>query len=63
MYCTVENNIITNVIVCSPEFAAARGYQPCPETKGIGDPYIDNPTEPNVWDEMAAAYKEGVQEA
>lgn len=63
MFCTVENNIITNVIVCSQEFALSRGLKELPEGKGIGDPYIDVPQYTAVWDEMATAYKEGVQDA
>lgn len=65
--CMVKNNIITNVLeVTEGADLALLKLRLLPEGKWIGDTYHDE-TSPSdyqvVWDEMAAAYKEGVQEA
>lgn len=72
-YCVVEDGIIVNIIVCENDdiasmFGALRGY----DGANIGDTYIPpepapepepTPYEPDVWDELAEAYKQGVQSA
>lgn len=71
--CIVENNIITNVVVI-PEGAdpAAYGCKPLPHGKWIGDEYDSDATlaariseieQSGVWDELDAAYQEGVSSA
>lgn len=67
-YCVVENNTIVNIIECAND-AVAASFNALPgyEDAKIGDTYAPPSNvpeaEPTVWDEMAAAYKEGVQEA
>lgn len=60
--CIVKNNVITNVVeVPSDANLRMLGVLPLPEGTWIGDTYSDVKGA-DVWDEMAAAYKEGVQE-
>lgn len=58
-------NIIVNVIDCDETFARNHGAVLGYEGARLGDTYEPpRPPEPeNMWDEMAAAYKEGVQKA
>lgn len=71
LYCTVHNNVITGVATVDSSHSSSfeslnPEYLPLPEGKWIGDPYHDEAPAADyqaVWDEMAAAYKEGVQEA
>ena len=67
----VSDNIITNIIVL-PDGAdpAEYGTLPLPEGKWIGDQYADPSTPPtesesdtDVWEQMDAAYREGVASA
>lgn len=67
----VSDNIITNIIVL-PDGAdpAAHGAMPLPEGKWIGDQYDDPSTPPtesesdtSVWQQLDAAYREGVASA
>lgn len=67
----VSDNIITNIIVL-PDGAdpAAHGALSLPEGKWIGDQYAEPstpPTEPesdtSVWEQLDAAYREGVASA
>ena len=75
--CIVENNIIVNVVVL-PDGAdpAAFGCKPLPYGKWIGDEYDSDVTlsarlsameqsqeSSAVWDELDAAYQEGVSSA
>lgn len=67
-YCIVVDGIITNIIICENDVYAER-FNAIPAYDGatIGTQY--NPPEPtptpvpSVWDELAEAYKKGVQSA
>jgi hypothetical protein len=75
-YCIVSgDNIITNIIVCGGEMAESIGAVPSYDGASIGAAY-DPPApatdpepdpepaeEPTVWDELDAAYREGVASA
>lgn len=66
-YCIVnDDGIIENIIVSESDFAAEIGARPSYEGAAIGGAY-DPPTpepepepEASVWDELDAAYREGV---
>lgn len=67
----VSDNIITNIIVL-PDGAdpAAHGAMSLPEGKWIGDQYTEPSTPPAesesdtaVWEQLDAAYREGVASA
>lgn len=64
-YLIVENGIIQNIIVADEAFAEFVGALPSYEGAAIGAAY-EPPPEPepepetSVWDELDAAYREGV---
>lgn len=75
-YCIVSgDNIITNIIVCGGEMAESIGAVPSYDGASIGAVYdppdtaIDPEPDPEpaedstVWDELDAAYREGVASA
>ena len=75
-YCIVSgDNIITNIIVCGSEMAESIGAVPSYDGASIGaayappDPATDPDPDPEpaeestVWDELDAAYREGVASA
>ena len=77
-YAQIENTYVVNVIAADAAFAEKKGLVELPaENFGIGDRYIDGEwvktpeptpepetdTDTDVWDAMAAAYSEGVQQA
>lgn len=70
-YCIVFDGIIENVIVADADFATTIGALPSYEGAAIGEAYNPPPpepepepeVEPDVWDELAEAYKQGVQSA
>ena len=62
-YCIVDNDgIVINIIEAEADFAESIGALPYYEGADIGglyDPPKPEP-EPTVWDELDAAYQEGV---
>lgn len=69
-YCVVENNVITNMIVCeSDEVAAELGALTSYDGAYIGGIYNPPPSpepdpsdEPVTWSALAASIREGVNE-
>ena len=67
-YCIVKDGVIYNIIVCEDDQTAeAFGALPSSEGAVIGEKYsppepdpVEPETEPTVWDELDAAYQEGV---
>ena len=68
-YCIVNaNGIIENIIVADESFADEIGALPSYDGAVIGgayappepEPVEPEPSEPSVWDELQAAYEEGV---
>ena len=67
-YCIVFDGIIENIIVADADFATTIGALPSYDGAAIGEVYSfpepepePEPTpEPSVWDELDAAYREGV---
>lgn len=65
-YCIVnDDGIIENIIVSESDFAAEIGVLPGYEGAAIGGAYAPPPEpepepEKTVWDELDAAYREGV---
>lgn len=68
-YCIVNaEGIIENIIVADESFAAEIGALPTYDGAVIGgayappepEPVEPEPSEPSVWDELQAAYEEGV---
>lgn len=72
-FCIVNaDGIIENIIVADESFAAEIGAVPSYDGAAIGEVYAPpepeepetpEPEEPSVWDELAAAYTEGVNSA
>ena len=68
-YLIVVDGVITNIIVCENDEVASQFHAvPSYEGADIGKEYNPpepepTPQEPDVWDELAEAYKEGVQSA
>ena len=72
-YCIVNaDGIIENIIVADKDFAVEIGALPSYDGAAIGGAYAPpepepepepEPSEPSVWDELAAAYQEGVNSA
>lgn len=68
-FCIVNaDGIIENIIVADEAFAAEIGALPYYDGAEIGGAYAPpepepEPAEPSVWDELAAAYQEGVNSA
>ena len=63
-YCIVKDGVIANMIVCADdETAAMFGALLDYEGALIGEPYNPPKPEPEltVWDELDAAYQEGVE--
>lgn len=66
-FCIVSSeNIIENIIVADAAFAESIGALPYYEGADIGLEYAPpepepEPEEPSVWDELDAAYQEGVE--
>lgn len=72
-FCIVNaDGIIENIIVADESFAAEIGALPYYDGAAIGGAYAPpapepepepEPAEPSVWDELQAAYEEGVNSA
>lgn len=60
-YLIVEDGVIVNIIVCdNDEIAAKFGAVASYEGANIGAEYSPPAPETSVWDELDAAYQEGV---
>ena len=71
-FCIVNaDGIIENIIVADEDFAAEIGALPSYDGAVIGEAYappepepeVEPEAEPSVWDELDAAYREGVNAA
>ena len=59
-YLVIENNIIKNIVVAEPEYAAQQGWSPAPDDAGIGFMFNGaiwvNPNPPTL-EELAAGVR------